>query len=244
MRIARYEFSPPLWAVLAFAATFILLLALGFWQIQRGESRAEIIAERTAAGKNSPVALASLRADAALHQRVMVTGRYLRDKQLLLDNQVWQGEPGYQVWTPLRTAEGQLVMVARGWVALGGDRAHPPNPAAPAGVQKIVGVLRHWPEPGIRLGKEVCPQGAWPRTAVYPEFPQVACNYEASVFDGLLLLDPDAEGGLPRDWKNLGMSPLRNYGYALQWFAMAAALCAIFIGVNTRKQNMPATRDT
>lgn len=235
MRIARYEFSPPLWAVLAFVATFMLLLALGYWQIQRGEGKAAMIAERAAAGKKLPVSLSAERDAAASGRRVVVSGEYLPDKQLLLDNQIWKGEPGYQVWTPLHTADGDLVMVDRGWVALGKDRAHPPNPSAPTGPQKVVGILRQWPEPGIRLGTAACPQGAWPRTVVYPEFQQIACNYDEQVIDGLLLLDPQAAGGLPRDWKYHGLSPLRHYGYAVQWFAMAAALCVIFIGVNTRK---------
>lgn len=248
MRIARYEFSPPLWALPVFAAVLALLLALGVWQVRRGGDKAAIIAERVAASKKPPVALLAnghiATGDAAAGRRVEVSGEYLPDRQLLLDNQVWKGEAGYEVWTPLRTSGGQLVMVDRGWVALGKDRRHPPNPAAPAGMQKVVGFWRHWPQPGIRLGQEVCPEGQWPRTVVYPEYPQVACNYDETLLDGLLLLDPHAKGGFPRDWEYLGLPPMRHYGYAVQWFALAIALCAIFIGVNTRKIRSSETRET
>ena len=64
----------------------------------------------------------------------------------------------------------------------------------------------------------------------------VAAPDDADVIDGLLLLDENAAGGFPRDWHSLGLPPSRHYGYAVQWFALAAALTVIFIGMNTHKQ--------
>lgn len=238
MRLAGFEFSPPWWATLLFFVVLALLVALGSWQVQRGQAKDEIIDQRTAAGKMPAVEL-----DAALKKpdpgrQVTVQGRYLADRQLLLDNQVWQGRPGYRVWTPLRQDDGRLVIVDRGWVALGEDRREPPKPAVPEGVQTVSGYWRPWPQPGLVFAPPPCKEGEWsgPRVVLYPDFAQVACNYESPVMDGLLLLDEATAGGFPRDWQSVGMPPTRHYGYALQWYALALALSVIFIVMNTKKR--------
>ena len=142
------------------------------------------------------------------------------------------------MWTPLQIKDGSLVMVDRGWVALGADRADPPNPAAETEAQRIVGLWRDWPQPGLSFAAAACSvAGSWPRVVLYPPYAQVACNYEAPVNDGLLLLEEAASGGFPRDWQDVGLPPVRHYGYALQWYALALALCVIFIVMNTRRQN-------
>ena len=38
----------------------------------------------------------------------------------------------------------------------------------------------------------------------------------------ILLLDPQAPFGYVRDWQPPGMSPLRHFSYAIQWWSFAA----------------------
>ncbi|MDN5862848.1 MAG: hypothetical protein L0H19_05295, partial [Salinisphaera sp.] len=55
------------------------------------------------------------------------------------------------------------------------------------------------------------------------------------VVNGILLLGNDQPGGFPRDWTDVGLSPMRHIGYAVQWFAMAAAVVVLFVLVNRRR---------
>jgi len=236
MHIAGFEFTPPWWAGVLFVLVLALLVTLGTWQVHRGQAKETIIAERSAAGKMSPVSLEAAISGKENGRRVAISGVYLENRQLLLDNQVWKGRPGYRIWTPLRLSDERLVMVDRGWVPIGQDRNNPPKPSVPESAQEITGYWRHWPEPGIKFAAPPCDTGKWPRVVLYPEYPQVACNYKVPVLDGLFLLSEEAEGGFPRDWQDVGLTPLRHYGYALQWYALALALCVIFIVVNTQKR--------
>ena len=56
-----------------------------------------------------------------------VTGTYERDQELLVRNRPFNGSPGFEVLTPLRTADGSLFIVDRGWVPTGNTdgRARP-----------------------------------------------------------------------------------------------------------------------
>ena len=90
----------------------------------------------------------------------------------------------------------------------------------------------------MRLGDGgACEQRGWPRVLNYPTIAQVRCQYDGPVAAGLLLMAEDAPGGFVRDWDSQlsRMPPVRHYGYATQWFAMALAVLAIFVIVNLKR---------
>ena len=96
---------------------------------------------------------------------------------------------------------------------------------------------RALPQPGLRLeGTVNCPEPkAFPALVLYPTGEDLECLLARPVIGGLLLLDPDAPGGFVREWTDFGFPPTRHYGYAAQWFALALAAVAIFVGVNRRR---------
>ena len=229
----------PWWSWLLLLAGVTLLSSLGVWQLQRAKVKERMLTEHQTASQEQAVDLAAAGRAQSLYRRpVRVAGRYLPQRQILLDNQVWQGRVGYRVWTPLLLADGRLVLVDRGWVAVGSDRAHPPQPGAPTEAREIRGMWRHWPEPGLRLtADDVCAARPWPRVLNYPRYRDVACQYQRPVLDGLVLLDEEAAGGFPRDWGDVGLPPARHIGYAVQWFALALALGVIFVVVNGKRNS-------
>ncbi|MDN5939407.1 MAG: SURF1 family protein [Salinisphaera sp.] len=230
------EFRPPWWGWLVLVAAVGALCALGTWQLARAQTKREIIAQRSSLGKIPTVDLARLPdADTAYGQAARVAGHYAGD-QILLDNQVWQGTVGYRVWTPLVLADGRLVLVDRGWVAARGGRDQLPQPEVPSGQRQVIGFWHRLPKPGLRLAApNACAKQGWPRRLNYPSYDQVTCQYERPVVNGILLLGNDQPGGFPRDWTDVGLSPMRHIGYAVQWFAMAAAVVVLFVLVNRRR---------
>lgn len=244
MRLGRYRFAPPLWGWVILFVGVAALSGLGAWQIQRGESKQAMLAQRQAAGKSEPQDFVAARAsaDTAMPEyglRYTLNGRLDAQRQVLFDNQVRNERIGYHVWTPLVLDDGTRVMVDRGWVPLGPQgRAEPPDPGAPAGRVTMVGVWRDLPRPGMRLGGDAaCRLDGWPRVLNYPDIEELRCQYEDDVVDGLLLLDEADARGFERDWQRQfeQMPPVRHFGYALQWFAMALAVFVIFVVLNLRR---------
>jgi len=124
----RFAFSRRWLGYLAFAIVFAV--ACGFlsnWQLARSKE---------AAAANALVTKQEWR-------RVTVTGTYERDHQLLVRNRPFNGSPGFEVLTPLRTADGALFIVDRGWVPTGNTNDRPDHvPAAPSGTVTVVARLK------------------------------------------------------------------------------------------------------
>lgn len=230
----------PWWSWLLLVTGLVVLGGLGVWQLHRAQAKKVILKQRQAASNASAVPLARAGSPERLYRKhVVVTGNYLANRQILMDSQTYHGQVGYHAWTPLKLPDGRLVMVDRGWVPRHFDREHLPTPPVPAGPQKVFGIWRDWPEAGIALHTaDVCARHGWPRVLLYPQYKHVACQYRSPVVDGLLLLSEDAEGGFPRNWQNLWLSPMRHIGYAVQWFAMAAAALVIFVVINVRRNRI------
>jgi len=233
-------FEPGLPGTLLVAVALVGLGSLGFWQLNRADEKREMIAV-FAAGQQSTVAFSAENADALpRYQRVTVAGRYESGRQVLLDNMPSStGAPGYQVLTPLRLAEGGLVLVNRGWLPLGADRRVLPEISVDDTRRELVAMTDELPRPGMRLGEPDGAAESWPWVVSFPLHEQLVAVYGEPLLLPILKLDAAADSGFERVWEaRFGMSPQQHVGYAVQWFALCAALLAIFIVVN-RKARRP-----
>ena len=244
MRIGRYRFRlPGVWPLLATAILFPVLIALGFWQLDRAAQRAAL--EDAYASRDERPTVDLNRddppTDTQLPYNAQVVGRYQAQRQLLLDNQTSQGEVGYHVLTPLRIhGRDAVILVDRGWVPAGNDRDTLPPIPAPTERVMITGHLDDGPATGIRLGAMAGEAQGWPLRIQYLDFDAIGQRLEGSLYHRVLRLDPDAEHGFRRDWGPAfreGYGPERNRGYAVQWFALAATLLIVFVTVNTRRES-------
>ena len=101
---------------LLFAALFV---RLGFWQLERLRERQAYNAPIESRLGRPPMALQDLPADPgeARYRRVLVTGEYDYEHELVLTLRSRQGSPGVNLLTPLRIAgRDTAVLVNRGWI--------------------------------------------------------------------------------------------------------------------------------
>ena len=152
---------------------------------------------------------------------VRTTGTYDRDGQLVVPERRLGGRTGFLVVTPLRTTEGGVVPVLRGWIPSPDSAAA----AVPTGSVQVVGLLQpNESDAGRRsdastaAGKEVSAVSTAELLRRLPYSP-------AELYDGHLLLtaqtppaaaapEPvpprEREAGILRGWRNLS--------YAAQWW--------------------------
>lgn len=233
------RFAPPVWAVLLTMAACVAALVLGAWQLRRAEAKEQLLADYLRAGTERPLPLDQNEPATARPRSAIVHGEYLAGRQLLLDNQAYREQPGYQVWAPLRLQGGGLIMVNRGWIAQFARRDQPPDLPAPVGLVELRGYWRELPRAGLGLTPGPCrPAEHFPQFVIYPQAAELACLLGEPVSDGVLLLDPASAGGYVRDWNfSDAVPPVRHIAYAVQWFAIALTIFILFIKLNLKSHD-------
>ncbi len=233
------SFRPPFWASLLSLTAILFFGMLASWQYQRGQEKADIIARRA---DRSNAELISVAADGRIPshgRRIELEGYWLADRQVLMDNQIRQGQVGVHVWTPLRLADSRnLVLVDRGWLPSSPYRDQLPDTGSPEhGRITIRGLWRTLPEAGLSTDDGRCESAApvWPQRLNYPSLELLECLYQQPVANGLLLLDPDSGEGFLREWSDLGLPPQRHYGYAVQWAALALTALLLYLILNFKR---------
>jgi surfeit locus 1 family protein len=226
------RFTPrPLPTVLAVGAV-ALFVVLGNWQLGRAEEKRQLAGHFSADGP--ALDWKQLPADAPRYQRVSLVGRYDPAHQFLLDNMSQESVAGVDVLTPFILDDGTAVIVNRGWLPFGATRQDLPDVAVDGEQRTIVGRVDELPRPGIWL--KAPPATGWPRLVQYPKMDELAAALGRGLAPRQVLLDPGVPDGYLRAWTVPGTSVDRHLGYAVQWFAFAAAAGVLWFVLSFRKR--------
>lgn len=234
---ARHHFSPGWVPTLMVVIGLPVLVALGFWQLDRARQKAELLAAYETLGVATPVALDVRGAPPEQYRRVLVAGDYLADRSLLLDNRTHQGRVGFHVLTPLRIeGDAVVVLVNRGWVAAGQTRDELPVFDTPTGRVEIRGTVYAPTDRQIVLGPEEPHGSSWPRIIERIDFASLERQLGVKLLPYTVRLSAHAPSGFVRDWRpDYGGGPERHRAYAIQWFSFAIILLVVYLAHGLRR---------
>lgn len=217
------------------------MIALGVWQLQRMQQkqlRLQSIAQKYVSAPMHPFAVSDRYTDIR-DVPVRVTGTLQSEKVVLIDNQIQQGQPGYDVLVPMLTQQKTL-LVNMGWVAGSNDRTSLPKIDFPKGEVTLEGVL---------LQPQLNPMVTETQTN-FTHYPLVLQQVDIELLNQqwqstlpmMIVQRLDSQSAidlLPSQWHPVVMSPEKHLGYAIQWFGLAIAAVIIFFSVILRraKQN-------
>jgi surfeit locus 1 family protein len=214
----------------------LILLALGTWQVQRlhwKEGLLQTIDQRT---HSAPRPMAEVEQEFAAtgdvdYTPVTVTGTFLHQGERHF-YATWEGEAGFNVYTPLALDDGRFVLINRGFVpydlkdaakrARGQvtgkvtvtGLARNPLPAKPSMMlpdNDVAKNIFYWKDRDVMAASAGLPAGA----ALVPIF-----------------IDADKTpnpGGLPVGGVTIIDLPNSHLQYAMTWYGLAAALAAVLI---------------
>ena len=218
-----------------------LLLRLGFWQLERGEEKQQLQQQYEAQEQMLPVELSSLNASVEAesrlkYQRVSLNGQFDNQHSILLDNRIYGGVVGYEVLSPFITESGLVVLVNRGWIAGYADRKQLPSLPAIESTVRVLGKVH------VPLGKVVTLASdqwseQWPLVVQWEDIPRIASLLDLSLFPYSVRLEAGAIGALTVDWPAVNTQPEKHWGYAVQWFLMAAALLIFWLYSSIRPRH-------
>jgi surfeit locus 1 family protein len=229
MRVARLR--PAFWPTLMAAPAFLVLVGLGLWQLERLHWKEGLIAARTAAIAAPTIDVPESAVEAAEMEfrHVRATGELLNDREFLLGASDEAGTTGYHVITPLRLADGKLLLVDRGWIP--GNLKDPATRRAGEldGIVTVEGLLRlgasgrpSWFVPDNR-----CDINYWFWTDIAG---MASCGGLRNVLPFTVDAGPAPNPGLyPRGGVTRIALPNDHLQYAITWFALAIGLAVIYV---------------
>lgn len=223
------------------AVSLMLLFCwLGRWQLSRMHEKQGLLDAALPARQQAVSLQQALDSSAPLHW-VQAEGRFL-PPLLLLDNQLRHGRAGLRVYQPFAAvASNAVVLVDLGWLPMPPDRSLPAVTALQGGFQ-LQGLLVDAPATGLALGPALVPAGQpdqWLATRI--DMTAISTNLELDNRDlapRVLRLDPAIAVGFERDLELLPntLPPAKHLGYAVQWFALAAAVLLIALLLEWRRR--------
>lgn len=236
-RLPVRGFLPGWLPTLVVAVLLPLLIGLGFWQLSRAAEKSALLASYEARRTGAVLDVATLeRSSDPAYRRVRVQGFFDASHSLLLDNRTRAGQVGVELLQPFYDqASGLWLLVNRGWLPWP-DRRQPVAFRTPDSALS----LNAWVY--IPLGRTFQlqadqPNGRWPRLLTHIEPAELWQQLGRGGLPHEVRLEP-GPAAFQVDWPVVAMGPEKHLGYAVQWFALAAALFGLFLylGWHTRRE--------
>lgn len=236
------------WIALAIfvVALGIAFVNLGQWQLDRLDQRhaknAAILANEAAPPKPYDQVFGPVIKDSDQWQRVVITGRFDTEHQFQVRYRFNNSQPGYEVVTPVRTANGDAILVNRGFIPVPSGQQVPTElPPPPPGEVTVMGHLRR-----SEIGK---PQAIDPvnNQVRLVNSPAIGRTLPYPVADGwiaALELNPAQQP----EFQTLALPEISDgphFWYAMQWFLFAIiGLTGLFVFIRGDLKERRARRAT
>lgn len=225
--MTRQHIRAMAWLLLAGMVALVFCL-LGNWQLQRMAHKQQLLASQAQAMTQRTLPLAQAQ---DLQRPVVAVSDcgHWQPLLLLLDNQQRQGAAGHISYQLLLSDAGQHVLVELGWRRWDGARSLPVLQPL-QGRQCLHGQLLPAPAIGLRLAQQptaLPSPHSWLLTALDSvQIAPLAGLAPDQLPTRVLRPDPALPLGYARDDVLLPntLPPEKHLGYAVQWFALAAAV--------------------
>jgi surfeit locus 1 family protein len=230
---------------LAALTSAAVTLRLGFWQQSRAHEKLALqasIQRQAALPALNASALMSPLSPSVLHRTVTLTGHWLPQYTLFLDNRQMDAKPGLFVLTPFEFEDSskpakKVILVQRGWLPRNFlDRNKLPEVAAEAADAAEVTITgRIAPSPSKLFEFKGAETGAIRQNVAIDD---LAKEFKIELLPySLLQLDGgDAHAGkdkrsaqLLRHWTQPDFGSEKNYGYMVQWWALSALITLLYL---------------
>lgn len=228
---------PYITTIIVFTAVVIMLL-LGFWQLQRMDEKQQRITHIEDAKQQATLSLQQVLNEVERFQdyQAHATGSFSK-ALFYIDNKLHAGKPGYYVLAPFKTSYG-ILMVNIGWVENTGARGDIPGvrlPSDGSGLNSIEGIV-YIPSNNAFVKETNQAFGQFPALLQEVDLEQINKHLNTEVLPFVLRLLPNDSTNFVREWKVMSMPPEKHLAYAIQWFGLAIAGLTIFL-ISLRKRS-------
>lgn len=233
-QVRTFRFKVTWLSLSVFLVAFLMLIGLGQWQIQRAQTKHNMIQHYQLSAHQYPKSLSELFKTSALKQYTPVeaSGAFDWAHMMLLDHQYHRHQLGYHVIVPFKPkAQLDPVLVNLGWVHRSFDFKHY---AQPKRSQTIQGQI-YFVSPNPFITHTIPDKNDFPLVIQGLEIEKLSSKINQPFQPFIIRLDAKAPLGFERDWKPVVLSPSRHIFYAVQFFLFAFIALMIFVYIHSER---------
>jgi surfeit locus 1 family protein len=227
------------WPTVAAVVAIALTIALGNWQLGRAAQKRDLKLRFEAQAAQPPIHVGAeeLVAHDVDLRRVEARGIFDPRYSIFIDNRIYHGTPGYQVVMPLRLERSdRYVLVDRGWLPRPAYRTELPEIRTPREPVTVIGAALVPSGRMLELSGTVIEGRIWQNLTIE----RYRKTMPISVQPFVLRQENAFDDGLIRAWDPPDFGIDKHYGYAFQWFAMAATILVFYAVTQFRRKHPPS----
>ena len=230
MKITKSRLAATIFYII-FGSVFVFL---GFWQIERGAEKDQIVSNFEEAQMKQPLPISN---NSKKWDRVYVNGALDKSKTIFIDNTIYKGALGYKVVAPLILDMDEIILVDFGWTKQPERRGDVKTVEISSNQNiSVTGVLEQ-PELGLVLSDELF-SSSWPKISQSKSIDALQELFDERIYPFILLSDFRKDSDLTYIKPVVtNMPPVKHYGYAGQWFAMFIALTIMYLYFLRKSKN-------
>ena len=222
---------------LAAIVVALIALSLGNWQSRRAEEKQRLASEQTlqAALPALDMQLLNQGKAPAYFRSVQMTGSFIAQWPIYLDNRPYQGKAGFYLLMPFKLKDSEkILLVMRGWLPRDAqNRVQLPIIPTPQGVLQLEGKVRESVGHVMQLGSEPVLQSGVIRQNF--EVTELSKASGLKLENFIIEQTSDAKDGLIRDWPQPSLGIEKHRGYAFQWYGLAVTALLFFIATGIKR---------
>jgi len=220
--------------LIAGAIAFAILIALGTWQVQRLHWKEALLADIETHVTSAPKPLLEIERQLADtgdidYQPVTLNGTFEHNGERHFFA-TWDGDSGFNVYTPLRLDDGRYIFVNRGFVPYDMKDPAKRQQGQVSGRVEITGLARNrlHAKPGMFVPENDAAKNIF----YWKDLDAMAASSGLPAGANFLQFFVDAgdapnPGGLPHGGVTIIDLPNNHLQYALTWYGLAAALAGV-----------------
>ena len=222
---------------LAAIVVALIALSLGNWQSRRAEEKQRLASEQTLQAALPPLDMQLLNQGKApaYFRSVQMTGSFIAQWPIYLDNRPYQGKAGFYLLMPFKLKDSEkTLLVMRGWLPRDAqNRVQLPIIPTPEGELQLEGKVRESVGHVMQLGSEPALQSGVIRQNL--EVTELSKASGLKLENFIIEQISDTEDGLIRDWPQPSLGMEKHRGYAFQWYGLAVTALLFFIATGIKR---------
>lgn len=228
-----FRFIPFLAAIMV----ALIALSLGNWQSRRAEEKQRLASELATQAALPPLDMQLVKEGKAptYFRSVQMTGSFIAQWPIYLDNRPYQGQAGFYLLMPFKLKDSeQTLLVMRGWLPRDAqNRLQLPIIPTPQGVLQLEGKVRESVGHVMQLGSEPALQSGVIRQNL--EVTELSKTSGLKLENFIIEQTSETADGLIRDWPEASLGIEKHRGYAFQWYGLAVTALLFFIATGIKR---------